>query len=225
MKKMKLITGCIATILFSSSCLAGVVLEKTRVIYESDKKEATLTLTNTRDSKSYLVQSWVTSSSDIKKKVPFVVTPPVFKLGGGKKGLIRIINIDDNLPRDRESLFWLNVKPIPAIDSNAQNELQVVIKSSIKLLYRPSGIKDDAQQAYKKLKFVVTSGVLDVYNPTPYYINLYSLIINGKAQDQISMMSPFSHNQIVNRYNKTNEVAWQAINDNGSPTDVMKVTF
>ena len=222
---MKLISCFCATLLFSQFCHAGVVLGSTRLIYESDKKDATLTLTNTRDKKSYLVQAWVSSTQGSKGTVPFVVTPPVFKLGGGKKGLLRVVNTDENLPRDRESLFWLNVKPIPAQDSDAENELQVVIKSTIKLLYRPSVIADGASQAYKKIQFSTTSDGMDIYNPTPYYISFYSLNINGKYEDQINMVSPFSHNKLKTIVRKLNKAQWQAINDNGSASAVIDMAF
>ncbi|HEC2037737.1 TPA: molecular chaperone [Klebsiella oxytoca] len=222
---MKLFTCFVVAFLFSQSCFAGVVLGSTRLIYNSDEKEATLTLTNTREAKSYLVQSWVSSSGSNKENVPFIVTPPVFKLGGGKKGMLRVLYTDNSLPRDRESLFWLNVKPIPAQDIEAQNELQVVIKSKIKLLYRPDSLRDDAPQAYKKLRFSKIPDGMDIYNPTPYYISLYSLMLNGKEDSQISMLPPFSHNKLKTIAGNLNTSQWQAINDNGSPSEIMKATF
>ena len=205
--------------------MAGVVLGSTRVIYDSSSKEATLTLTNTRNAKSYLVQSWLTLENGDNKNVPFIVTPPLFRLGPDKKGLLRIVNTDSNLPSDRESVFWLNVKPIPASENEIQNELQVVIKSTIKLIYRPEGIKDDAPDAYKKLKFSINHNVVDIYNPTPFYINLYSLEVDGHSQDNISMVAPFSHSTVNSMGNRGDVVKWQAINDNGALCETLSVTL
>jgi P pilus assembly chaperone PapD len=48
-----------------------------------------------------------------------------------------------SLPEDRESVFWLNVKSIPATDDSVphNNVLQVVVKSRLKLFYRPAGLE------------------------------------------------------------------------------------
>ncbi len=52
-------------------------------------------------------------------KAPFLITPPLFRLDAKQENVLRIIRTGGNLPADRESLFWLNIKSIP---SSARNE-------------------------------------------------------------------------------------------------------
>jgi len=211
--------------LFSQSCVAGVVLGGTRVIYDSEKKEATLTLTNTQAQKSYLVQSWITSNQGSNKNLPFIITPPLFKLGANKKGILRIVNVDTSLPKDRESLYWINVKPIPSSDTQNKNELQLIVKSSIKLIYRPAALQEDAATAYTKIKFTSQNNNIDIYNPTPFYINLYSVELDGIPQENLPLVAPFSHSKINGTSKKITNIQWQAINDSGSTTNAMNATL
>ncbi len=58
-----------------------------------------------------------------------------------KENTLRIIDATNNqLPQDRESLFWMNVKAIPSMDKSklSDNTLQLAIISRIKLYYRPA---------------------------------------------------------------------------------------
>ena len=59
---------------------ASVILGGTRVIYEGNKKEASISVRND-DKTPYLVQSWVNNfNNNDKQKVPFTVTPPLFRI-------------------------------------------------------------------------------------------------------------------------------------------------
>lgn len=65
----------------------GVYIYGTRVIYPEQKKEITVQLMN-EGNRSALVQSWIddgdTSQPPEKIHVPFVLTPPVAHVKGGK---------------------------------------------------------------------------------------------------------------------------------------------
>ncbi|MFQ6365119.1 molecular chaperone, partial [Serratia marcescens] len=77
-------------------------------------------------------------------------TPPLFLMQGKKENTLRIIDATNNaLPKDRESLFWVNVKAIPSLDKAKQKEntLQLAITSRIKLLYRPQNLSMAPDQA------------------------------------------------------------------------------
>ncbi|MDI8993129.1 fimbria/pilus periplasmic chaperone, partial [Salmonella enterica subsp. enterica serovar Anatum] len=45
----------------------------------------------------------------VLQHAPFMVTPPLFRLNGGQKNVLRIIRTGGNLPEDRESLYWLDI--------------------------------------------------------------------------------------------------------------------
>ncbi|EPX2491959.1 molecular chaperone [Klebsiella michiganensis] len=101
----------------SATSQAGVVVGGTRLIYEGGKKEASINLSNP-DKNIYLIQSWVDSEGRGKgtqaEKAPFIVTPPLFRLDSNQQNILRIVRAGGNLPEDKESLFWLNIKSIPS---------------------------------------------------------------------------------------------------------------
>ena len=118
----------------------GIVLQRTRVIYDASRKEAALPVANKGAETPYLLQSWV-DNIDGKSRAPFIITPPLFRLEAGDDSSLRIIKTADNLPENKESLFYINVRAIPAKkksdDVNA-NELTLVFKTRIKMFYRPA---------------------------------------------------------------------------------------
>lgn len=88
----------------------GIYIYGTRIIYPAQKKEITVQLMN-EGSRSSLVQSWIddgdTSLPPEKIQVPFVITPPVARVGGGSGQQLKIKQLTNSLPKDRESLFFL----------------------------------------------------------------------------------------------------------------------
>lgn len=88
----------------------GVYIYGTRVIYPAQKREITVQLMN-EGSRSSLVQSWIddgdTSLPPEKIQVPFVMNPPVAKVSGGSGQQLKIKQLANTLPKDRESLFFL----------------------------------------------------------------------------------------------------------------------
>lgn len=76
-----------------------------------------------------------------KKQSDFTITPPLFRLNAEKTNALRIFLTENKLPNDRESLFWLNIKTIPATE-RTENSLQIAFKTQMKLIYRPKALKD-----------------------------------------------------------------------------------
>lgn len=108
---------------------AAVALGATRVIYPANQKQVLLPVTNNDPASVYLIQSWIENAGD-QKDTQFVITPPLFSMQGKKENTLRIINATNHqLPGDRESLFWVNVKAIPAMEKDQKNEntLQLAI--------------------------------------------------------------------------------------------------
>lgn len=109
-----LLAGCVlfAASIFSASAQASVALGATRVIYPAGQKQVQLAVTNNDDNSTWLIQSWV-ENADGQRDGRFVITPPLFAMQGKKENTLRIIDATNNqLPQDRESLFWMNVKAI-----------------------------------------------------------------------------------------------------------------
>ena len=203
---------------------AGFSVGATRVIYNGEMKETSVSLKNTEDSSVYLIRSWV--SSDIKgEKVPFIVTPPIFRIEPGQDNAVRITQTASTLPQDRESLYWLNTLAIPPA-TKEKNSLQFSVNTRIKTIYRPTGInkKDVVASAYQKIKFSRTVNSLLVNNPTPYYVNMTKININGKELKDGYMVAPKSSLKIDNAP-AGNSIVWQAINDFGGLTEKAKASI
>lgn len=215
--------GYIRVILFFAACLisfsghAGVTIGGTRLIYHAEESETPLSVYNTKDSVPYLIQSWIESNDKNSTNVPFVVTPPLFRLDGGHENTLRVVFMDDlNLPQDRESLFWLNIKSIPSMEKLEKNRLLIAVKSRLKLFYRPAHLKKEQEnEPWKFLKFFTKKNVVIITNPTPYYISLYSLRIGAINVKEPPMISPFDSVTIAASGKR---VFWKAINDFGGIT-------
>src|SRR5262245_34692037 len=110
------ITWAIIGLSSAHQAAAGVSVNGTRVVYPAAKREVTLSLRNPGEAPS-LVQAWLDTGNQFSKpgdsKVPFVLTPPLFRLDPGKVQSIRLVYTHDPLPEDRETVFWLNVLDIP----------------------------------------------------------------------------------------------------------------
>lgn len=81
--------------------------------------------------------------------------------------------------------------------SGVSARISVGIQSVIKLFYRPSGLSMPASEAAKKLTFSNTEHGLGISNPTPYYVTLSRLNVDGKSMDVKgteagAMLAPFS---------------------------------
>jgi P pilus assembly chaperone PapD len=162
----------------------------TRVIYQSKEKEANLSLSNSgEDGVPYLVQSWVSAFDNRDESADeFIITPPLFRLDANSQNILRIIATNaQNLPVDKESLFLLNVKAIPAMtdEQRSQNVLQIALKTTIKLFYRPAGLKGSLPEAVEQLQWRVEGGKLSVHNPSGFNVVVSELLINNSASKGI----------------------------------------
>ncbi|ENM2172647.1 fimbria/pilus periplasmic chaperone, partial [Escherichia coli] len=107
----KVALAALLSLSFCNQSMAAFVLNGTRFIYEEGKKNVSFEVTNNAD-KTYGGQVWIDNTNQ-GNGVYMVPQPPFFKVGAKQKQVIRIINTDSNLPKDRESLFWLNVQEVP----------------------------------------------------------------------------------------------------------------
>lgn len=65
-----------------------------------------------------------------------MVNPQVFRIDPSRGQMVRMVYTGDtHLPADRESIFYLNFKQIPAFEKNKldQNMLVLLVKSRLKV--------------------------------------------------------------------------------------------
>ncbi|EOF4707183.1 MAG: fimbria/pilus periplasmic chaperone [Klebsiella huaxiensis] len=206
-----LLTGCSV----QAAEPGGITIGGTRIIYDGNKKETTLSVTNS-DSKPYLIQSWTETQAGGADKAPFIITPPLFRLEGHKQNLLRIIRTSGNLPDDRESLYWLNVKSIPAgSNKEGANTLQIAIKTRIKLIYRPKSLKEKPEEVTEKLVWRKEGSHLTVTNPTPFVMNFQQVKIGNEVVKNANYVMPMTSATFTLPATASGAITWKLISDYG----------
>lgn len=214
--------------LISTFASAGVLVGTTRIIFIEGKKEASVSLDN-QDSTPYLIKSW--AENDKIAGSHFMVTPPLFRLEGKQKNVVRIFKLDSALPTDRESLFFFNTTAIPAsTEDTSRNTLQIAIRTKLKLIFRPKALKDDMPISYAgKLTWEKKNNVLTVRNPSPYYINFMSVSVNNAPVElnDVNYVAPFSSATFMlkNTNVVSGKIEWITINDFGGQSNTYQSTF
>ena len=202
--------------LFSAASVqaaGGIALGATRVIYPADAKQTSLSISNSDTKERYLVNSWIENSAGAKEK-SFVVTPPLFVSEPKSENTLRIIYAGEPLPKDRESLFWMNVKAIPSVNKNSlegKNVLQLAILSRIKLFVRPNNLPQIPEDAP------------GINNPSAYYVTLVNLNV-GKTKVDNVMVAPKSDAQVLLPTGVQGNVTFQTVNDYGAVTPAKTVS-
>lgn len=198
-----------------SSVNAGVIIGGTRVIYDGNKKEASISVNNP-DSTPYLIQSWIETQSGGAEKAPFIITPPLYRLDKDQQNVERII-LAGGLPQDKESLYWLNIKAIPSAPKK-DNTLQIAVKTRIKLIYRPSSLKGTMpEDVADRLRWSRAGDNVQVTNPTPYVMNFNSITVAGRKLQDVSYVLPGSTAQFKLPGISSGALTFTVINDYGGP--------
>lgn len=190
--------------LFTPTAQAGLVVYGTRFALAAPASTLGITVQNTGDA-PFLVKSQVrpdtreTASASLsdpavthEDKQPFVIIPPLFTLGAGQSNQLRLVCLEcEKLPANRESLYWLSISAIPA-GKAPPNSVQLAIRSSFKVFYRPEGLPGKADIAYQQLQWQRQKAQVTVRNPTPYYVTLFQMQVNGERVNDAGMVAPFS---------------------------------
>lgn len=110
----------------------------------------------------------------------FVVTPSFFKVKPNGQQTLRIIMASDHLPKDKESVYWLNLQDIPpALEGSG---IAVALRTKLKLFYRPKALLEGRKGAEEGLSLQSRpDGRTMLVNTTPYIYAIGSLLDgNGK---------------------------------------------
>ena len=207
----------------SMSVSAAVQLSSSRIIFKEGQKEATLTMRNTASNQSFLVQTWLSDVNNNKlTPSPFLLTPPLFKMTQNSSANLRVINSGrQSFAQDKETLFRLNILSIPSQTDAEGAKLVVNNRSIIKFIYRPASLSNhDAALAYQKLQIKTDGKYLTLTNPTPYYVNIGQISLNGarlSANDLSAMGTVPPSGTVTLPYNVTlRNVTLTAIGDRGA---------
>lgn len=196
----------------------GIQLGRTRIIYEANMKEVALPLINNENELPWLIQSRV-MNADGTTRAPFIITPPLFRLDPQMEQSLRIMWSGSNAPEDRESLFYVDVRMIPASDKQNEdkNVLRLIYKTRIKLFYRPRTLKGSSEETCKNLAFTRSGNQLHIRNPGDFYSVFGDLRIGGyqiKTADMVAPKNSVTLPVAAGALGQT--VIWRCINDYGS---------
>ncbi|WP_414165453.1 fimbrial chaperone [Superficieibacter sp. BNK-5] len=204
---------------------AGIVVGGTRVIYASDKPDVTISIYNKDLKLPYLIQTWVDPfNKDDKSKPPFTVIPPVSRIEPNQEKILRVVKTAGELPKDRESVFWLNVKNIPpASDRTNTNTLEVAIKTRIKLFWRPATLNATPESVASTVKWHIDGKNLIVENPSPIHINVMDIIVDGKDVP-LNIIRPFEKVTLPLPAGVVGHaIIWRFVNDYGAISQPIKI--
>ncbi|MER5098405.1 fimbria/pilus periplasmic chaperone [Providencia stuartii] len=174
------ILTAISASLFVQSAYSAIALDRTRVIYNEGEKSVSIVLTNENKNNPYLAQAWIENEKDEKVNSPFIVTPPVHRIEADAKSQIKVQSVPaiSQLPQDRESVYYLNVREIPP-RSDKPNVLQIALQTKIKLFYRPKDIvKKERMEIIpqeNEIKIVKQGQNYVVKNPSPFFMSITRL--------------------------------------------------
>ena len=221
--KLKIFGTFILLCFFSHISAAAVSLSSTRVIYPQGKKEISLDIKN-HGSQPVLTQNWIDdgnihASPDILN-IPFVITPPIARINSEQGQSLRISALENTLPRDRESVYWINVLEIPAVNKTAQNKLQMAFRTRIKLFYRPEGLAGKPEEAAQQLSWrKISSTELVAINNTPWNVSLAGVASGGwkAAGDLVPAWGKKTFTvKSGHSLSSGGHITWTYINDYGS---------
>lgn len=230
------VSALVLAVSFAPWSEASVVIGGTRVVYPAQDKEVTVKLTN-EGKKPALVQVWMDDgdekSTPDSAKVPFTISPPIFRMDPGKGQAVRVVYTKEPLPAGKETLYWVNVLEVPPKSSadSDRNLLQFAFRTRIKFFFRPPGLPGDPATAPDQLRWKLVPGeagkgiALQVSNPSPYYVNFAHVGFKAGERSYMErgggMVAPggtstFPITQLASRPGGEVKAVFDVINDYGA---------
>ncbi|EPT0532559.1 fimbria/pilus periplasmic chaperone [Proteus mirabilis] len=215
------ITTCLTISFFS---YGAVTLDRTRIIFPGNENAVNITIINDNPEEAYLAQSWIEDINGNKlTKGAILATPPLQRVEPKRNSLVRLSKTPEiaNLPKDRESIFYFNLREVPP-KSKSANTLQIALQSRVKLFYRPEGILNEAETKWPhKITLTRISKGYIINNETPFYLTVIGIGDDkGSAENsdfKVIMVEPKSQKEIIAKFIKKPHLTY--INDyGGKPT-------
>ncbi|EHQ8140121.1 fimbria/pilus periplasmic chaperone [Escherichia albertii] len=201
---------------------AGIVIYGARIIYPAENKEVMVQLMN-QGNRSSLVQAWIddgdTSLPPEKIQVPFMLTPPVAKVGANSGQQIKIRIMPNRLPTNKESIFYLNILDIPpnSPEDEGKNALKFAMQNRIKLFYRPVGVASVNKETFKKLRVNNSSNGLIIKNGSANWVTISDVKANSvKVNYETIMIAPQESQRVDVKNHNANSWQLTIIDDHGN---------
>ncbi|MBU2899243.1 fimbrial biogenesis chaperone [Vibrio hepatarius] len=173
---------------------AALILNGTRYIYEEGTSRKQVTITNNSEDKMG-AQIWIESYDDVKGnnlytgEGHFTASPSLIKIDSKKKVQVNLVNIIDDLPKDHESIYWLNVQEIPQKSDVDAPAVVFAQRIKVKLIYRPKGLGERYEAENKQL-VLCDKGNVRFENDTGFIFSPLSYSIEGKKTTFTNVLLP-----------------------------------
>ncbi len=203
----------VLTLLFAifQTADASILIDGTRFVYGSSSKDISVIVLNKAE-RPVLIKAWIDEGDVSAKadtvKTPFLLTPPLVRIEGNTSHTYRVIlaGMQKNLPKNRESLFWLNFLEVPPKPSraekggNEESTIQLAFQYRLKLFYRPDGLPGGPDKSAEGLRWISKKDVagkvrIKAVNDGAHYVSLSKLTVSagGKsAQAEPATVAPLS---------------------------------
>lgn len=193
--KLQIIMMIISILVMSGNLAnAALVVDRSRLIYNEGDKSISVNVKNNDMKQPYLAQIWLENDKDEKTTEGLMALPPLQRVEPGSKTMIRIQELPEvkKLPKDRETLFYFNVRGIPP-KSEKTNTLTLALQTRLKLFYRPEHLKVDPMRdrvpGSEKLTLTKGKNGYELHNPTPYYFSFIDIKTTGS--EKVDNIEPF----------------------------------
>lgn len=212
----------IAGVLLLNIASAQLSFDRTRVIFDHGAKNSqSIVVSNTSTKSPYLAQSWLENEYGQKISAPLTALPVLQRINPREEKQIKL-NLSGDvsmLPKDRETVLYLNVRGVPPTSDG--NKLNISIQSKLKVFYRPKGMQRlEDKKAFEMLNVTKKGNSLVLENPTAYHLVIYAVKANARAKsiDMDRLVKPFSSETINMKLG--NDPIIYFINDQGGSTSI-----
>ena len=162
-------------------------IEESRVFIEGKTRQSFWNIKNNSQQNYFYIVEVVDVDNHLnatKKSARFLVTPPSGVLKPEENKALRVVRVKDDLSEQTETFSLLRLKLIPSFKSSEEKtRVQTMVTIFAKLFYRPEkiAVPDAINKAVSTLKYRHSKAQLIINNPSPYWLTLSSVKVNGVA--------------------------------------------
>ena len=167
----------------------GFQLDRSRIVFQDGKTSVSYGVTNHYDSPA--LASAVVTNFDGTPTSSFAVSPSIYQIPANTTSRGQIVLLEQ-LPQDRETVFWLNVKTILANKNAEENSIEFALAQRIKLFYRPKGLDEKCSGAAEKLRWEKSSNGVKVVNPSKVSMSIVNLKSGATSYPINDVVMPLS---------------------------------
>ncbi|EEZ7175189.1 molecular chaperone [Escherichia coli] len=175
------ITAIIVAFLVINVANASVILNNPRIVIDNAKMEKNVQFTNSGDNPVLVqIQAQENGENDCP---PFIALPAVFRMLPGAGQTVKVSLTKRDIPKDRESLFYMDYIEVPSVkkDDQNRNKLYLIIRSRVKVIFRPEGLVFSVNKLHKQLSYEQFGNIVTIKNNSPFYANIRSFYLTGKT--------------------------------------------